>query len=346
MKREIFVGNVGIGGDHPVSVQSMTTTDTRDTESTLDQIRQLYVAGCEIVRVAVPEKESVTSLKEIVLGSPLPVVADIHFNPDLALGAIDSGAHGIRINPGNISSRDKLLRIIHSAAEKKIPIRIGVNSGSIEKKYMKTGSSRAEMMVASALDKIRFFEDSGFSDIKLSLKSSDVMESIDAYRMIDQACNYPLHLGITEAGTFFTGTIKSSIGIGSLLADGIGNTIRVSLTDDPVEEVRVATEILKALGLRERGMEIVSCPTCARTTVDLIQTVKKFEKDIRDLGLRKNIKIALMGCEVNGPGEAKDADIGIAFSKKRAYLFRKGKLIEKTDPEKSLGRLMQMIKEM
>ncbi len=346
MKREIYVGNVGIGGDNPVSIQSMTTTDTKDSEATLDQIRQLYVAGCEIVRVAVPDKGSVLSLKKINKVSPLPVIADIHFNPDLALGSIDSGVDGIRINPGNIAGKDKLKQIINSAAEHKISIRIGVNSGSIEKKYLRSGRTKAEIMVASALDKIRFFEDSGFFNMKLSLKSSDVLETIEAYRKIDKECDYPLHLGITEAGTLFSGTIKSSIGIGSLLADGIGNTIRVSLTDDPVEEIRVATEILKVLGLRERGLEIVSCPTCARTSVDLINIVKKFEKTINSLAIDKNIKVAIMGCEVNGPGEAKDADIGIAFSQKRAFLFRKGKLMEKLDPEKSIDRLLEIIKNM
>ena len=344
MKREIFVGNVGIGGDHPVSIQSMTTTDTGDAGSTIDQIRQLYMAGCEIVRVAIPDQNSISSLREIKSESPIPVIADIHFNPDLAMRAIDAGVDGIRINPGNIGSREKLSRIIKSAAEHNISIRIGVNSGSIEKKYLRPGKTRAEMMVDSALDKIKLFEDSGFFNIKLSLKSSDVMETIEAYRKIDKECDYPLHLGITEAGTLFSGTIKSSIGIGSLLADGIGNTIRVSLTDDPVEEVKVAVEILKVLGLRERGLEVVSCPTCARVSVDLINIVKKFEKKLSELKLDKNIKIAIMGCEVNGPGEAKEADIGIAFSKNRAYLFRKGKMIEKLDPEDSLDRLLEITK--
>lgn len=344
MKREIYVGSVGIGGDHPVSIQSMTTTNTSNAGSTLDQIRQLYMAGCEIVRVAVPDQDSISSLREIKSESPIPVIADIHFNPDLAMGAINAGVDGIRINPGNIGSREKLGRIIRSAAEHNISIRIGVNSGSIEKKYLRAGKTRAEMMVDSALDKIKFFEDSGFFNIKLSLKSSDVMETIEAYRKIDKECDYPLHLGITEAGTLFSGTIKSSIGIGSLLADGIGNTIRVSLTDDPVEEVKVAVEILRVLGLKERGLEVVSCPTCARVSVDLINIVKKFEEQLSLLKLNKNIKIAIMGCEVNGPGEAKEADIGIAFSKSRAYLFKKGKMIEKLDPEDSLDRLLEIIK--
>jgi len=344
MKREIFVGNVGIGGTHPVSVQSMTTTDTRNTEATLDQIRQLVISGCEIIRVAIPDMESASALREIKSGSPIPVIADIHFNPDLAIGSINSGADGIRINPGNIGSREKLTRIIKSAAENKVSIRIGVNSGSLEKKYMKSGKSRAEMMVDSALDKVKFFEDSGFFNIKLSLKSSDVRETIEAYRKIDSQCDYPLHLGITEAGTLFSGTIKSAIGIGSLLVDRIGNTIRVSLTDDPVEEVKTAVEILKVLGLKERGVEIISCPTCARVSVDLINIVKRFEKSITELKIEKNIKIAIMGCEVNGPGEAKDADIGIAFSKSKAYLFKKGKMIEKLNPEESLDRLLEIIK--
>ncbi len=344
MKREVFVGNVGIGGDHPVSIQSMTTTDTSNAESTIDQIRQLYIAGCEIIRVAVPDQDSISPLKKIKSESPIPVIADIHFNPNLAMGAIDAGVDGIRINPGNIGSKEKLGRIIKSAADHNISIRIGVNSGSIEKKYLIQGKTRAEMMVNSALDKIKFFEDSDFSNIKLSLKSSDVMETIDAYRKIDRVCDYPLHLGITEAGTLFSGTIKSSIGIGSLLAAGIGNTIRVSLTDDPIEEVKVAVEILKVLGLRERGIEVVSCPTCARVSVDLINIVKAFEEKLGKLKLNKNIKIAIMGCEVNGPGEAKEADIGIAFSKSKAYLFRKGKMIEKLDPANSLDRLLEIIR--
>ncbi len=344
MKREIFVGNVGIGGKHPVSIQSMTTAKTSDAERTIDQIKRLYIAGCEIVRVAVPDIESVTSLKKIIAGSPIPVIADIHFNPDLALGSIRSGVAGIRINPGNIANRSKLSDILKSASEADIPIRIGVNSGSIEKKYHKTGMSKSEMMVNSALDKVKFFEDSDFLNIKLSLKSSDIRETVDAYRRIDKECDYPLHLGITEAGTLFSGTIKSSIGIGSLLIDGIGNTIRVSLTDDPVEEIKIADEILKSLGLRERGIEVISCPTCARVSVDLINIVKRFEKRIAEMKLNKNIKIAIMGCEVNGPGEAQDADIGIAFSKSKAYLFKKGKMIEKLNPENSIDRLLEIIR--
>ncbi len=344
MKRELFIGNVGIGGNHPVSIQSMTTTDTSNPKETIEQIKRLYIAGCEIVRVAVPDNDSVASLKEINSESPIPVIGDIHFNPDLALGAIKQGVSAIRINPGNITSKSKLSDILKAASEKNIPIRIGVNAGSIEKKYQKLGMSKAEMMVNSALDKVKFFEDSGFFNIKLSLKSSDIRDTVEAYKRIDKECNYPLHLGITEAGTLFSGSIKSSIGIGSLLLDGIGNTIRVSLTDDPVEEIKVADEILKVIGLRKRGVEIVSCPTCARVSVDLISIVKTFEKEIAGLQLKKSIKIAIMGCEVNGPGEAKDADIGIAFSKSNAFLFRHGKMIEKFPPEKAVKTLLELLK--
>lgn len=345
MKKEIFVGRVGIGGDFPVSIQSMTNTDTSNVNSTLSQIRALYVAGCDIVRIAVPDKDAIIPLKKIIDESPLPVIGDIHFNPDLALKSIDAGVDGIRINPGNISSREKLSEILKAAGEKNIPIRIGVNSGSIEKKYKKAGISRIDMMVNSVLDKIKFFEDSGFFNIKISLKSSNVLETIKSYRSINKKCNYPLHLGITEAGTFFSGTVKSSIGIGSLLADGIGNTIRVSLTDDPVEEIRVGTEILKSIGLRERGIEIISCPTCSRVSVDLIKIVKKFEKQLKGRNIKKNIKVAIMGCEVNGPGEAKSADIGIAFSKNKGYIFKKGVMIEKIDPDISIDRLIEIIEE-
>ncbi|MEN8153950.1 MAG: flavodoxin-dependent (E)-4-hydroxy-3-methylbut-2-enyl-diphosphate synthase [Acidobacteriota bacterium] len=345
MKKEIFVGKIGIGGNHPVSVQSMTNTDTRDVNSTLSQIRSLYVAGCDIVRLGIPDKEAITPLKKIIKESPLPVIGDIHFNPDLALKAIEAGVDGIRINPGNISSRAKLLDILKMAGDKNIPIRIGVNSGSIETKYRRSGISRAEMMVNSVMDKIKLFEDNGFFNIKISLKSSNVKETIESYRIIDKKCEYPLHLGITEAGTFFSGTIKSSIGIGSLLADGIGNTIRVSLTDDPVEEIRVGNEILKVLGLKESGVEVISCPTCSRVSVDLIEIVKKFEKELKTRNIKKNIKVAIMGCEVNGPGEAKSADIGIAFSKKQGYIFRNGKPVEKVAPEISINRLLEIIEE-
>jgi (E)-4-hydroxy-3-methylbut-2-enyl-diphosphate synthase len=343
MKKEIFVGNVGIGGPNPVSIQSMTSTNTNNIKATLDQIRVLKDEGCEIIRVAVPDQESIKSLATITKESPLPVVADIQFDAYLALKSIEAGVHCLRINPGNIGSRQKIKDIIREAKVRGIPIRIGVNWGSIEKKYWRVNRPKAEIMVESVLDKVRFFEDNGFFNIKLSLKSSSVSETVSAYRLIDKACAYPLHLGITEAGTLFSGTIKSAIGIGGLLLDGIGNTIRVSLTENPVEEIKVAKEILRVVGLRNQGIELVSCPTCSRTTVDLIGIVKEVEKRLKTIKPKGKIVVAIMGCEVNGPGEAKDADIGLAFSKNHGYIFRKGKLIEKVKPKNSIERLEELI---
>jgi (E)-4-hydroxy-3-methylbut-2-enyl-diphosphate synthase len=345
IKKEIFIGNVGIGGQHPVSIQSMTSTDTRDVAATLNQINALKDAGCEIIRVAVPAKDALMPFKTIVKKSPLPVVADIHFDAYLASQSIEAGAQGIRINPGNIGSNKKLKEILNAANERNIPIRIGVNAGSLEKKYWGAPGAAAEKMVASVMDKVKFFEDNQFFNIKISLKSSDVSQTIQAYRLIDQKCDYPLHLGVTEAGTFFSGAIKSAIGIGSLLLEGIGNTIRVSLTDDPVQEIKVAKEILKVTGLRKTGMEIISCPTCSRTTVDLLSIVKEAEKKLAHFNPKKKIAVAIMGCEVNGPGEAKEADIGIAFSQKYGYIFKKGEMIEKIEPHQSITRLVDLIRE-
>jgi (E)-4-hydroxy-3-methylbut-2-enyl-diphosphate synthase len=348
MKRkwEIFIGNVGIGGEHPVSIQSMTSTDTRDIQATLTQIRRLKQAGCEIVRVAVPAGDALAPLASIIKESPLPVVADIHFDAGLAIGSIEAGAHGIRINPGNIGGSQKVKDILTAAKERDIPIRIGVNSGSLEKKYLEAPGPIAEKMVASVMDKIKFFEDNDFFAIKVSVKSSDVYETVRAYRLMDEACDYPLHLGVTEAGTFFSGTVKSAAGIGGLLLDGIGNTIRVSLTADPVEEIRVAREILKVTGLRDNGLELISCPTCSRTSVDLISLVNEAEKALADFQPAKKIVAAIMGCEVNGPGEAKHADIGLAFSQKYGYIFRKGKMIEKVEPEHSIPRFIELLKQL
>lgn len=343
MKREIFIGGVGIGGNHPVSIQSMTSTSTRDVAATLKQIEALQEVDCDIVRVAVPDQDCVPAFAEIVKKSSLPVVADIHFNADLALRAIESGAQGIRINPGNISSKEKLKKILILANQRNIPVRIGVNSGSIEKKYWREKGSRAEIMVKSVMDKVKFFEDNDFFNIKISLKSSNVMETVTAYRLIDKACDYPLHLGITEAGTLFSGTVKSAVGIGSLLLDGIGHTIRVSLTDDPVQEVKVAKEILKVTGHRASGIEIISCPTCSRTSVDLITIVNEVEKKLASIKTKKRIVVAIMGCEVNGPGEAREADLGIAFSKSSGYIFRKGKKTEKIAPRDAADRLLELI---
>jgi len=343
MKREIFIGNVGIGGSHPVSIQSMTNTPPGDVEGTVKQIRRLKYAGCDIVRIAIPEKSSLPAFGQVVARSPLPVIADIHFDASLALGAMENGAHGIRINPGNIGGNEKLKAIIRLAARKKIPIRIGVNAGSLEKKYQRSGLALSEAMVRSLLDKIRFFEDQGFLDLKISLKAHDVSETVAANRLADRQCAYPLHLGVTEAGTFFAGSIRSAMGIGSLLLDGIGNTIRVSLTADPVREIRVARQILMAAGLARGGIDVVSCPTCARATVDLIPLVADFEKKIGRLRFPGRLRVAIMGCEVNGPGEARDADIGLAFSRKHGFLFKKGKIIGKTDSADAISRLREMI---
>lgn len=345
MKREVYVGNIGVGGNHPVSIQSMTSTYTGDSVSTLEQIGRLAAAGCEIVRVALPDKDSVEGFAEVVKKSPLPVVADIHFSAYLALKAIELGAACIRINPGNIGADDRVREIVKAAGEKKIPIRIGVNMGSIEKKYWNYPGTKAEVMVRSVMDKVALFEDMGFHDIKLSLKSSDVRETVEAYRLIDKKCNYPLHLGVTETGTFFGGSIRSAIGIGSLLLDGIGNTMRVSLTDDPVQEIKVAREILNTLGLRKKGITLIACPTCSRTSVDLIQKVKAFEKDTENLKVSNPVRVAIMGCEVNGPGEARDADIGLAFSKEMGYIFVKGEMKEKVEPDNAVSRLIELIKE-
>jgi len=346
MKREIFVGGVGIGADHPVSIQSMTNTAAQDVESTLKQIRQLKNAGCDIVRVAVPAKAALPAFRTIAARSPLPVIADIHFDASLALGAIENGAHGIRINPGNIGGNEKLKAVVRMAAQSKIPIRIGVNAGSLEKKYQRTGLARPEAMVASLLDKIKFIEDQHFFDLKVSLKSHDVRETVAANRLADRSCPYPLHLGVTEAGTFFSGSIRSALGIGSLLLDGIGNTIRVSLTANPVREIRVARQILAAAGLSRSGVEIISCPTCARTSVDLIPLVAEFEKKIARLQFRGRVRVAIMGCEVNGPGEAGDADVGLAFSRRHGFLFKKGRIVARTDADGGLARLVEMLREM
>jgi (E)-4-hydroxy-3-methylbut-2-enyl-diphosphate synthase len=345
MKKEIFIDNVGIGGNHPVSIQSMTSTSTQDAQATLKQIEALKKAECDIVRVAVPDRNCLAAFAEIVKKSPLPVVADIHFDAYLALRAIEAGAHGIRINPGNIGSKKKLKEILALANQRNIPVRIGVNSGSIEKRYWQEEGTKAEIMVKSVMDKVKFFEDNDFFNIKISLKSSNVIETVTAYRLIDKACDYPLHLGITEAGTFFSGTVKSAVGIGSLLLDGIGNTIRVSLTDDPVEEVKVAREILKVTGHRDAGIEIISCPTCSRTSVDLISIVNEVEKKLSGIKTKKKIAVAIMGCEVNGPGEAREADIGIAFSKSSGYIFKKGNMIEKIAPRDAVSRLIELIEQ-
>ena len=334
--RQIRVGPVTIGGNAPISVQSMTKTDTRDVRATLAQIGRLTAAGCEIVRVAVPDEAAADALPQIVTGSAIPVIADIHFHQKLALSAIKAGVAGLRINPGNIGGLQKLSAIVMQAREKEISIRIGVNSGSLEKDLRKKyGSPSAAALVESALRNIELFERLSFRDIKISIKSPDVRSTVEAYRLLSQKTSYPLHIGVTEAGTAFSGTIKSAVGLGILLSEGIGDTLRVSLTADPVEEVRVGFEILKALGLRQRGPEIISCPTCGRCQIDVAAIARDIEE--RLAAIKQPLKIAVMGCEVNGPGEAREADIGIAGSRKRGVLFKKGVIIKKC-PSRALLR--------
>ncbi len=326
--RVITVGNVNVGGKAPISIQSMTNTDTRDVRATLRQIRRLERAGCDIVRLAVVDEKAGDALSEIVNKTRIPVIADIHFNYRLALQSMHAGVHGIRINPGNIGGRKRLLEVVKCAAEKGVAIRIGINAGSLEKDILKRhGHPTADALVESTLRNIAYVEETGFKNYKVSMKSSDVSISIDAYRLISKKVRCPLHLGITEAGTAFSGTIKSSIGLGILLMDGIGDTLRVSLSADPVEEVRVGFEILKCLGLRDSGPTLISCPTCGRKQIDVISLAQKVEKRIA--GIKAPIKIAVMGCEVNGPGEAKEADIGIAGSKNNGIIFKKGTIIKR-----------------
>ncbi len=341
----VDVGGVKIGGGNPVVVQSMTSTRTEDIEATLGQIERLHDAGCELIRVAVPTFKAVRAFRQIVEHSPIPVVADIHFNYKLAIAAIEAGAHKIRINPGNIGGEKRVKEVIAAAKANGVPIRIGVNSGSLEVDLIdKYGGVKPEAMAESAIRWAHFFEQQGFDDIVISVKGSSVPATIKAYRIVAENLSYPLHLGVTEAGPAWTGTIKSAIGIGALLADGIGDTIRVSLTADPVEEVKVAWEILKALEIRARGPMLISCPTCSRTRVDLMKIVAQVEKRLE--GFKVPIKVAVMGCEVNGPGEARDADIGIAAGPGFGLLFKKGKVIRKIPEDKIVEELIAEIEAM
>ena len=343
--RKVKVGNCYIGGDAKVSIQSMTNTDTRDVEATLAQIRELNIAGCNIIRCAVPDKEAAEALKGICAESPIPVVADIHFDYKLALLAIENGVSALRINPGNIGSIEKTKAVVEAAKAKNIPIRIGVNAGSLEKSILARDSKpTAQGLVESALKHVKILEDLDFYDIVISIKSSDVTMMIEAYRLMATKCDYPLHLGVTESGTPFRGTIKSSIGLGTLLAEGIGDTVRVSLTSDPIEEVKVAKEILKALKLKESGLEFISCPTCGRTQIDLIGIANEVEKRLE--AINKPIKVAVMGCAVNGPGEAREADIGIAGGNGEGLIFKKGKIIKKVKEEHLVEELMKEIENM
>lgn len=341
--REIKIGNLYIGGENPIIIQSMTNTPTEDVEKTVAQIKELEKAGCELVRVTVNTEKAAEAIKEIKKQINIPLVADIHFDYKLALKAMENGIDKLRINPGNIGDDEKVRLVVEKAKELNVPIRIGVNSGSVEKKILeKYGRVTADGMVESAMYHVNLLEKYGFNNIIISLKASNVKMMVDAYRKISELVDYPLHLGVTEAGTEFQGTVKSSIGIGSLLVDGIGNTIRVSLTENPVEEIKVAKEILKVLGLRE-GVEIVSCPTCGRTQIDLIGLAKKVEKKFGNI--EKNIKIAVMGCVVNGPGEAKEADIGVAGGKGEGLLFKKGEIVKKVKEEEIIPELRKMLEE-
>jgi len=340
--RKVRVGDIYIGGDAKITVQSMTNTDTRDVEATVNQIKMLEDIGCDIIRVAVVDQEAAEAIKEIKKSIKIPLVADIHFDYRLAISSMENGADKIRLNPGNIGDRERVRKVVEVAKSRQIPIRIGVNSGSLEKNVIeKYGGITPEAMVESALQHVRILEELDFYDIVISLKASSVTMTIAAYRLMSEKTDYPLHIGVTEAGTVFKGTIKSCAGLGCLLAEGIGDTIRVSLTGDPKEEVLVGHELLRALGIEKGGIELVSCPTCGRCQIDLIGIAEKVEERLE--GLDKNIKVAIMGCAVNGPGEAKEADIGIAGGKGEVLLFKKGVIVRKIPQERAVEELMEEI---
>ncbi len=345
LTKSVKVGGVTIGGGAPVVVQSMTNTDTRNISETLKQIHALSQAGCEVVRLAVLDQDAAYALKEISLRSDLPVIADIHFDYQLALLAIKQGVHGLRLNPGNIGARWKVQEVVRACKEREIPIRIGVNAGSLEKEILeKHQGITAEGMVESALGHIRLLEEEGYDKIKVSLKASHVPLMLKAYRQMSETVDYPLHVGVTEAGTVRSGLVKSAVGIGSLLSEGIGDTLRVSLTGDPVQEIPVALEILRVLGLRESGVELISCPTCGRTQVNLAELAEKVEDRLSQLpSLDRPLKVAVMGCAVNGPGEAREADFGIAGGKGMGLLFRKGEIIARLPEEDLLPALLKEI---
>jgi (E)-4-hydroxy-3-methylbut-2-enyl-diphosphate synthase len=335
----VYIGGVPIGGGNPIAVQSMTKTETADVKSTVKQIKSLEASGCEIIRLAVPHKKDVEALSKIKKSISIPMIVDIHFDWRLALGAIKEGVDGLRINPGNIGARWKIKEVVHAAKDKGIPIRIGVNAGSLEKELLKRyGHPTPEALVESAGRHIRILEELDFTEIKVSLKASDVLRTIEAYRLFTDRYTYPLHIGISEAGPPSKGIIKSSVGLGILLHEGIGDTIRVSLTAKPEEEVRVAYGILRSLGLRKKGVDIVSCPTCGRCKIDLRGLVTKVEKKLQ--GVDKPVTIAVMGCVVNGPGEAREADLGIAGGKNRGILFKKGQIVKTVKEDAILDALL------
>ena len=340
--RQIHIGSVAIGGGAPVSVQSMCNTKTTDTEATVDQIKALQAAGCDIVRLAVPDMEAARNLGSIIRAVDVPLVADIHFDYKLAIEAIRQGISALRLNPGNIGGEEKVKAVVQAAKEKHIPIRIGVNAGSLDKKILaKYGAVTPEAMVESALQHIRILENLDFYDMKISLKAHDVPLTLAAYRLMSETVDYPLHLGITEAGTVNTGIIKSAVGIGALLAEGIGDTFRISLTGDPVVEVKVANEILKSLGMKEYGPNLIACPTCGRTSIDLPAIAAQVEKKLA--GIEDSIDVAVMGCVVNGPGEARGADVGIAGGSGEGLIFRKGEIVRKVPEEMLVEELFKEI---
>lgn len=340
--RPIMIGKVQIGGGAPVSVQSMTNTDTRDANATISQINELAREGCEIIRVAVPDQLAAAALPLIIRSIDIPIIADIHFDYRLALMAVEAGVNGLRINPGNIGGRSKVAEVAAAARDRGVPIRIGVNAGSLEKSLLaKYGGVMPAAMVESAIGHIHMLEDLHFTDIKVSLKASSIPLMVEAYRSLAEKVDYPFHIGVTEAGTLATGIVKSAVGIGILLHEGIGDTVRVSLTGHPLHEVRAAYDILKALGLRRRGIELISCPTCGRTQVDLIKLAEETEARLK--GLDKPVKVAVMGCVVNGPGEAREADVGMACGKGEGLIFKKGVVVRKVPEEKLVDELMKEI---
>ncbi len=343
--QQIHVGGVPIGGSAPIVVQSMTNTDTRDVQATVTQIRRLEEAGCEIIRVAVPDREAAEQLSHIKKAIGIPLIADIHFDHRLALQALRAGVDGLRLNPGNIGGPEKVRKVVAVARERQVPIRIGVNSGSLEKDLLdQYGRAAPEAMVESALRHIRLLEDLDFGLIKVSLKSSDVLDTIAGYRLLASKTDYPLHLGVTEAGTLVDAAVKSALGIGILLAEGIGDTLRVSVTSDPEEEIPIAYSILRALKRRARGVELISCPTCGRTEIDLIPMVEHAARMLRTI--RTPLKVALMGCVVNGPGEAREADVGVAGGRGKGILFKKGERIAKVPESELLHRLLLEVEKM
>ena len=340
--REINIGGVKIGGDNPIAIQSMCNTDTRNVKATVDQIKRLEKAGCEIIRVAVPDMEAAECIRDIKKSIDIPLVADIHFDYRLALRCMENGIDKIRINPGNIGSADRVKQVADMAKRNGIPIRIGVNSGSLEKNLVeKYGGVTPQGLVESALGHIKLLEENDFYDIAVSIKASNVPFSVEVYELLSDTVDYPLHVGITEAGTVWGGTVKSAVGIGAILSRGIGDTIRVSLTGDTVEEIYAAKEILKRLELRKFGVEFISCPTCGRTSIDLIKIANEVEERVRNID--KNIKVAVMGCAVNGPGEAREADIGIAGGHGEGLIFKKGQILRKVPEDRLVEELLKEI---